>query len=651
MNQRVFILLLCLFLGQSFGEEEDDFLEADFLDLMNVELVSASRRPVKASETAAAVYIISSEEIEKAGYASVAEALKTAPGVFSQKVNAYHSAVSIRGYADVFADKLLVMVDGRSVYNPIFSGVFWDLAYVNMQDIDRIEVVRGPGGSLWGANAVNGVVNIITKKAGLKDGGTFRLGFGTELNLETALSYQERVSDDFSYRVYGLFQDRDEQDLSNGEGAGDAWSSQRLGFRLDWEPDLDSSLSLTGDFAYLREDERQTLPTFAPPYRETVANLSKVQSGYLSGLWTRRIDENNRFDLRGSFSDEQRKTTIYNENHRLYELEFQHEYLMDEQVLLWGLFYRYSQTEISNSERLSFNPGRRDEQLFSFFVQDEISLIEDELSLTLGTKLEHNGFTGFEFQPTARLAWAATEDYTLWGAVSRAVQTPAQAFTDINLLNSVFSGPAPPAGTPSYVIGNSDLEAEVLYSYELGLRGRLTDELSADLAFFYNDYHTQKSYDLQGADLHFENFLYSQAYGAELALDYRVSSEWQLKSSYSYITIDGKIKDGSVDLYSLEQVEGSVPAHMVKVQSFWQFAKDWNLWKSFYYMDNSNASSNEAFFDCDVTLNWQASSNLSFSLQGRHLFESSEQNFSSRFNGIDSSQVERSVAFFLRYSF
>ena len=651
MNLGIYLLLFLMMGSVAWGQEENDFLEADFLDLMNVELVSASRRPAKASETAAAVYVINSKEIAQAGYKSVAEALRTAPGVYSAPINGYHSGVSIRGYGDIFADKLLVMIDGRSVYNPTFSGVFWDLSFVNMKDIDRIEVIRGPGGSLWGANAVNGVVNIITKKAGLTDGGNVSVGFGTHLNYETSVDYQQKLSEKLSYRVYALAQDWDENEALDGGGAHDGWSSQRGGFRLDWDPDLDSTISVTGDFAYLREDERQILPVLTAPYEETIDNLSKVRSAYLSALWTRHVDENNRFDLRVSFSDEQRKTTVFNETHRLYELEFQHEYLMENQVLLWGMFYRLSQTEMAETEFLSFDPRRRESQLVSFFVQDEISLKEDELSLTIGSKFEHNDFTGFEFQPTARLAWTPVEKYTIWTAVSRAVQTPAQGFTDIRLRNDVLTDPPLLAGTPSWVIGNDDLEAEVLYAYELGIRGKLSDRFTADLALFYNDYHTQKSFDQQGVNARLDNFLYSQSYGAELALNYQVKDYWILKGSYSYIKVDGKIKQESTDPFSIDDIEGGAPNHMLKLQSLWQINKSWHLYSSFYYLDNVTSTDTESIFDCDLSLNWQASKSLSFSLQGRHLLDSSQQHFSSRFVGIDASNIERSVALFVNYSF
>jgi iron complex outermembrane receptor protein len=389
-------------------------------ELMDVEVTSVSRRPEKLTEAASAIQVITGEDIRRSGANSIPEALRLAPNLQVAQVNSSQWAVSSRGFNNVLSNKLLVMIDGRTVYTPLYAGVFWDVQDALLEDIDRIEVVSGPGGTLWGANAVNGVINIITKSAKDTQGFFMEAGAGTESNGFGSMRYGGQLSPGLYYRVYGKGFNRDELVVADGSDAGDGWDMGQGGFRLDWEPNQDDVLTLQSDFY----DSK--------PNPEAASDPVVAMGGNILGRWTHKISDDSDFQVqfyydrtRRDFNDE------FTENLDTYDFDAQHRFQIgDRQEIIWGLGYRRMDDSVANLELLGFDPGNKTLSLYSAFIQDEITLIEDRLRLTLGSKFEHNEYTGFEVQPSGRLAWTPSTEHTVWAAVSRAVRTPSRIDRD-----------------------------------------------------------------------------------------------------------------------------------------------------------------------------------------------------------------------------
>jgi iron complex outermembrane receptor protein len=381
-----------------------DYTEMSLEQLMDVEVTSVSRRPQKASEAAAAVFVLTREDIRRAGVTSVPDALRLVPGVEVARISTNTWAISIRGFNSRFANKLLVMIDGRSVYTPLFSGVFWDHHDVLLEDVDRIEVVRGPGASLWGANAVNGVINIITRHT--KDTqGTFARG--TAGNVEQGIAevrHGGRI-DAATYRLYAKGRIRESGETEAGANAGDDWKVGLVGFRGDTEAGADSFL-LEGQYQWSEASERASVITLTPPFADTGNLDNNSNGGYLLGRWSRELSDESSLSVQGYYDHRQFDDVRLSERRDTFDLQLQHNFSpLPHHEVVWGAGYRLVTDGIDNTFSVSFDPESRTTHLFSSFVQDTFTLLEDELDLVVGTKLEHNDFTGFEVQPNARLLW------------------------------------------------------------------------------------------------------------------------------------------------------------------------------------------------------------------------------------------------------
>ena len=493
-----------------------------------------------------------------------------APGLDVGRVDAHSWAISARGFNDVFANKLLVLIDGRSVYTPLFSGVYWDVQDVLLEDIERIEVIRGPGASLWGANAVNGVINVITKKAAATQGFLATGGGGNEERGFTGFRFGGALGDALHYRVYGKYFDRADSALPAGGQADDGWSSERAGFRVDWEPPGAHRLTLQGDSYEGREDELiQRLRPASPfvPYLDR--DTPTFSGGNVLGRWTCNFGGGSELALQSYYDRTTRSSATLDEQRTTFDVDFQHRFDWGtRQTIVWGGGYRRTADKIGSTFDVTLTPAERTDELVSAFLQDEIALVKKKLTLTLGSKFEHNDYTGFEFQPSARLAWTPGERQTVWASVSRAVRTPSRAEDDIRLRSApvlppgaLFAG-LPPLVPPSpavvtAIMGDRDFQSEELTAYEAGYRVKAGARLTADLALFYNDYDQLRSITPSDPALDFTaspaqfnltggNLMTGRTYGGELSVNLQLTDWWRIRADYALLKMDLRLAGASV---------------------------------------------------------------------------------------------------------
>ncbi|MCP5005924.1 MAG: TonB-dependent receptor plug domain-containing protein, partial [Planctomycetes bacterium] len=422
---------------------KNDLTSLSLEDLMNIKVTSVSKRPQKLIDAASAIYVITQEDIRRSGATNIPDALRRVPGIQVAHINMNTWAITSRGLNSFLSNKLLVLMDGRSVYTPLFSGVYWDVQDTLLEDIDRIEVIRGPGASLWGDNAVNGVINIITKQAGDTQGGLLSTGYGNEQQGFGNLRYGNKIGNDAYFRVYSKYFNRDNAVDASGKKTNDSWHAQRGGFRIDWDIKKQDSLTVQGDIYDSKFGETAATVSLTSPFSNTINDDSKFAGWNVLTRWKHTFSEYSNFELQLYYDQTERESIKLREDRDTYDFDFQHRFKFGErQDVVWGLGYRLTHDNIRNSFDFSFNPDSRSMSLYSGFVHDEITLIEDKLRLTVGSKLSYNVFTGLEVQPNARLLWKPCERHSTWLSFSRAVRTPSRAENDIRINKEVLSSGA-----------------------------------------------------------------------------------------------------------------------------------------------------------------------------------------------------------------
>jgi iron complex outermembrane recepter protein len=592
-------------------------------ELLNVDVTSVSRRAEPLFTTPSAIQVISQEEIRRSGATSIPEALRLAPNLQVAQVDSRQWAISARGFNNGLANKLLVRIDGRTVYTPLFAGVFWDAQDMMLEDLDRIEVVSGPGGTLWGANAVNGVINITSKSARDTQGTLLTAGGGTFLEDFAAARYGTKLSEDVFVRVYGKYFDRGDTLLPSGADATNAWRMGQGGFRLDWLPASGDSLTFQGD-------------GYGGAIEQPQPGDTTIDGQNVIGRWTHAMGENSECAVQLYWDRTWRRAPTFSEELNTYDLDFQHRFPWGQrQILVWGGGYRLMADRVGNSAALAFIPPDRNLQLFSGFLQDEIALIPDRLKFTIGSKLEHNDYSGFEVQPSARLAWTPDERQTAWGAVSRAVRSPSRVDRDLFV----------PAAPPFVIAGGSDFDSEKLIAYELGYRIRPWEPLMLSLAGFYNDYDQIRSLDTNTFVL--ANGNRAQEWGLELSGQFQATSWWRLRGGYTFLDKDVEVKPGAQDL-NRGRAEGNDPQNQFSLQSM--FDLPWNLTLDFNlrYVDSLPMPPVPSYFTFDVRVAWQPVRNLEISIVGQNLWDEQHPEFG---QPVTRQEIPRSVYGKVTWSF
>lgn len=621
-------------LPQPLHAQDLDYFDLPPEQLLAAKVTSASRRAERLSDVPAAVYVITNEAIRQAGVKSVPDALRMAPGVNVAQADANSWAVSIRGFNGLLANKLLVMIDGRTIYNPLFAGTYWDTRDLMLEDIDRIEVIRGPGGTLWGANAVNGVINIITKNAALTQGNLVTGSAGTPQYGAAATRHGGTIGDDGYFRLYakatqhGSFRTPDDMD------GNDDWNAWRGGFRTDWPGEF----TLQGDLYQVRTDQIDSSPILTAPYTLTQEETIETHGANLLGRWTEQM-ENGGLLTAQTYIDYFRRDQIRLDDERIiYDLDLQYNFPKNEnhEVIIGG-GYRFMWDSLSGLPIVTFSPDSRNDHLFSAFIHDQITLIPEKWFLTLGSKFEHNDYSGFEFQPNARLMWHPDEDKSVWAAVSHAVRTPSRLEQDLTLTIGVFAPGALLAGLTEVVTApNRDFDSEELTSYELGYRQQVTSSLSVDIAAFYNEYDNLSALSAlpnqTGVNpartiipLSFDNIESAETYGAELATNWNITENWSLEASYSLL--DMQVHAPTVLNVSQEAEEGQSPNHQLYLGSAWDINRQWSLNSGLYYYSQLQNYDVDDYIRFDVNLEWRARDNLRFNLIGQNLASDGHREF------------------------
>jgi iron complex outermembrane recepter protein len=637
--------------------DEADLLQLSLEDLGKIKVTTVSRKSENIFNAAAAIHVITQEDIRRSGVNSLPEALRMAPGLEVARPNSRQWAISSRGFNDTFANKLLVLMDGRTLYTPLFSGVFWEEVDTVLEDVDRIEVIRGPGATLWGANAVNGVINILTKSARDTQGLLISGGGGLEERAFGTVRYGGQLGTNAFYRVYAKYFDRDESTLlDGGGGVGDSWWKTQQGFRLDWELNEINKLTLQSDYYYGDFGGRYFLSSFTPPGLFAKEIRTETKGFNTLGRWTHHFSSDSELALQAYYDRTDRSFGIGKELRDTVDIDLQHRFhLGGQHEIVWGGGYRYSVDELSQGPDLTLANPSRGVQLGSAFVQDEIALFSDRLHVTLGTKIEHNDFTGLEVQPSGRIAWRPNNRHTLWGAISRAVRTPSRTERDIR----IFVDPGnllPPSLFPILVAleGNRDFDSEELLAYEMGYRVEVVPRLILDVAAFYNDYDRIRA--LKTSPLEFQstpsphllipvafnNDLYGASYGTEASVTWQPFDRWRLRAGYTYLQMDLKTRGATPSVTELVEKSG-VPEHQFLLWSDADLGRhvEWGI--GVRHVDELKAQLVAGYTALETRLAWKPTPNIELALIGRDLLDPEHREFAPSILTFRRVEVDRAV--------
>ena len=623
------------------GSPVEDFTELSLEELMNVEITSVSKKKEKLSGAAAAVFVITQDDIRRSGVTSIPEALRMVPGLHVARLDNNKWAVTARGFNGRFTNKMLVLVDGRNVYNSLFAGTFWEVTDTILEDIDRIEVIRGPGGTLWGVNAINGVINIITKNAKSTHGGLVSGLGGTEEAIGS-VRYGGKIGEDLHYRLFAKALNRDTS--FNQTGAHDDWRMLRGGFRSDWDINLDNSLMTEGAVYEGRAGQRVLLPTLvAPAFSRTVDEDVDMRGGNLLLRWKHQIANESDLSLQFFYDRFQREETVIKMTIDTLDLEFQHRFpLPFNQDIVWGLGYRYWFDHYRTSFTVAPTPQSHTYSLINGFIQDEVSLFDDAVRITVGSKLSHNDFTGFEVQPSGRISWQPVPQHAIWVAASRAVRIPSR----IGDNGTIVQPPNPPALTvPANLIGNQQLSPETLIALEAGYRLTPVPRVSLDVTGFYNLYEdvlaTRRVALTPLPTFQLANNEDAQTHGVELAANLQLLENWQIRGAYTYFNIDIDSDPGALGFPDTD--EKGNPHHQASIRSLVSLPFHVEVDSWLRYVDRLQSLSIPSYWELDLRVGWRPMKNLEVSIVGQNLLDKHHPEMASSFLQTQATEVQRSI--------
>ena len=609
------------------AERSKAFSELSIEELLQVKITSVTGIAASFFGSPAAVTVISGEDLRRHGFQSIAEAFRMVPGMQVARVDSHGWAISVRGFNSGFAEKLLVLIDGRVVYDPRFTGVFWDIQDVLLDDVSRIEVIRGPGATLWGANAVSGVVNITTKGAQETHGTYVNAGAGTEERAFVSARQGGRIGSRLHYRVWGKYFDRDNLvDADTGRERTDDWSLAHGGARFDLETSGRTTLTL--DTHLYGSDHIGTEAGVAVPGHLTFRTVSEDVTAHGGHALLRLSDGPNEdagWNVQAYYAREERgSVTLIGSQSNTYDLDVRHHFEVGRRhKLLVGAGLRRIEDQTRPGMVFAFDPAARDLMTYSGFVQDTIDLAD--VSLMIGSKFERNDFTGFEYQPSVRLAFTPDDRQTLWGAVSRPIRTPARAGQDFDVtITYVDLGliqQRPPAGiyVPVKLLGNRELQSEQLTAYELGYRRKIGEHLSVDLAVYRNDFRDLVSTPLNEFGK-LGNLTSADGYGLELAATYRPSARLGLDAAYTYTRLD-------VDAANVQLLLRDVP-HMANLRAHLAVTPKLRLDGGLYFTDAPlNTPAVDSYVRADLGASWSPVPALELSVWGQNLLQDRHPEF------------------------
>lgn len=680
INQSFYFLLFFL-AALSFATPGDvianqDLKQMDIETLMKMDVVvtSPAKRQQQLADVASAVFVISEDDIKSSGATSVPELLRMVPGLHVARINTQSWAISARGFNDRYANKLLVLIDGRTVYSPLFSGVEWDEQDVMIEDLQRIEVIRGPGGTLWGSNAVNGVINITTKRAQDTQGSLLTAAAGNQEQVFGSGRYGGQLNEDTFYRLYIKGFSRDALEDENGLLPSNDWNQTQGGGRLDWQSGNDT-LTLQSDIYAGTSSKNFTIRTNNPTpglifgangsptsaaFVDTQKFSGDINGGNITARWERTLSEDSAFRFQFYYDHAYRNFHNYFKQTRdSYDIDFQHHFSpAPKHLLTWGGGYRRIDDDIKGRPgEVEYDPEQRTVQMWNAFIQEEYTLIDDVLTLTAGSRFEYHDFTGLEIQPSARFLWKPLANHSFWGAVSRTTRTPSRFENDGTLDVLQANTGSPPIATS--FIGNSDYDSEELIAFELGYRTKLINQISLDITGFYNNYDKLRSFRAGPAvvetnpapahviiPLNLVNDAHAHSYGIELAADWQATDYLKLNLAYTYFDIDF---DTPNNIIMLDSLEANPPNHLLSLSSLIDIRPDLNLNLWFRYSDALGPADNiSSFITLDARLAWQATNNLELSLVGQNLLEDTRPEGQLQFNNSPP-PVELERSFYIKF--
>ncbi|HUQ51752.1 MAG TPA: TonB-dependent receptor [Gammaproteobacteria bacterium] len=576
-------------------------------ELGDIEVLSVSREPERLAAAPSSIFVITNEQIRRAGPTSLGEALRIAPNLQVARINSVGFAITARGFNNSLANKLLVLVDGRTVYTPLFSGVFWDQQDLVLADVDRIEVISGPGATLWGANAVNGVINVITRSAAETQGGFVSAG-GGNFESQATLRYGGRLGGSGHYRAYAKTASFDATQRASGASALDAWTRQQVGFRADWDLGRDS-VTLQADVADGRSQDRGTAAGFAFGRIET-------SGANVLGRFKRDLGDGSSLSVQSYLDHSERDDLLFFRPRRdTFDVEAQHGFERGANDVIWGGGYRHMSDEIGTGFITTFIPGSRDLEWANVFVQDRIQL-RANLETTVGLKLERNDYTGTESLPSARLAWRPSDDRLLWTAVSRAVRAPSRVDREVFF----------PGTPPFIVVGGPNFQSEVANVVELGYRAQPAPGLSYSATLFRHDWDKLRSGTAVPVQL--ENRIEGDVYGVEAWANWRVTERWELSGGLNTLDKDLVLEPGSTDPAGVNNPTLANDADFQwTLRSALQLPIGLQLDVAVRRVDSLPNPRVPRYTAVDARLAWDHGANLTVDLNVRNLFDAKHPEF------------------------
>ncbi|HKV46972.1 MAG TPA: TonB-dependent receptor plug domain-containing protein [Candidatus Acidoferrales bacterium] len=633
---------------QKAGDISNNLKTLSLAQLGNVNVTSVSKEPIPMQRTPAAIYVLTQDDIRRSGATSVPELLRTVPGVEVARIDSDHWSIGIRGFGSEFSKSVLVLIDGRSVYSPLFSGVYWNVQNVMLEDVQRIEVVRGPGGTIWGANAVDGVINIITKNSAETHGLVVSSGAGNVDQGTGAFRYGAGNGAGTNFRIYGMAFGRDAE-IHPDHAPFDAWQMGQGGFRIDRDRGGRDRFTLQGDAYKGYNGERVTMALYSPPSTLTIDDAHDVSGANVLGRWRRQINGQSDIELQGYYDRTSRLSPQLNDIRNTLDIDFMyHRSLGARNDLLMGAGARWSADNITQKfATLNFTSGQETDSIYSGFLQDQITIAPGRVALTIGSKFEHNNRSGFDVQPSARALWTPARRQAFWAAVTRAVRTPSRLDQDLQLTELLLPSP------PFYlrVTGSPSFKSEQMLGTGAGSRTLIAGNLYLDAALFYNNYDDLYGYgpattsvETSPAPTHIvlqlplANATKGDTAGFEIAPDWKPFDWWELKGSYSYLHLHVGDKPRSTGTYnSLVTLSdnGSSPHHQIEAQSLFELPRKVEVDMTYRFVSALPAQTStppgatvNGYSTGDFRVGWQPNGRIGISFVGQNLFQPQHAEFS-----------------------
>ncbi|HUO07553.1 MAG TPA: TonB-dependent receptor [Phycisphaerae bacterium] len=623
---------------------DPDLTNLSLEDLLNIEVTSVSKQKQRIGDAAAAVFVISQDDIHRSGMTTIPELLRLAPGLDVAQASAGQWAVGSRGMNAVHNDNLLVLMDGRTVYQTLFSGVYWDQVDYVLADLDRIEVVRGPGATLWGANAVNGVINIVTKSAKETQGLRVDSYGGTDGNIQS-VRYGGNVDNHVFYRVYGKYRSMENFPVVGDATIFDGWDSARGGFRVDAELTGEDLLTVESDVYENRGSRPEHVLSLTPPFEQDVPMISDTEEQYILGRWTHTFSEESDVSVQAYYDRLNFEEVNNNDTQQTYDIELQHRFpLAGFNEIIWGAGYRMVTDNVvpltTGINETIFDPERRDNSWINGFVQDDVTVFPKKLHVIAGTKVEEVPYTNLEIEPSGRVAFTPDDKNTIWAGVSRAIRSPARWEEDIHTVAEVSMPAGAPAPVAALLSGNRALNSEQMTSLEAGYRTEPVKGLSLDIAGFYNFYHGMISEVQTGAPafvpapsphlqvpLQTSNQGDGVDYGFEISGQWKVRENWRLQASYSF----DQTLIHAPDAISIADAQwnDTAPRHQAQVHSYYDITKDIEVNASCYFVDALGYTSPAIgdYIRVDSNVVWRPAKHVEFMAGFRNIFDNEHPEF------------------------